>query len=294
VAERFILDDCILLAGDAAHVHSSGAAQGMNTGVHDAVNLAWKLGGVLRGWYTPSVLRAYQDERRAAALHLIDLDRTYSALISGHIPAHLPQHLTPNELLSKTFDEALPFNIGLGVHYTESTLIRAAESGTATAGWRAPDGLLYAPGPHVPQRLYTLAPNFGAFWVVVFAGEPAHTGATLRALRAHVDAPHGCFKRWADAGAVRFLTVIAGAKAQGDEALGMDSFGKFYYDPDLSVHARYGFSAEGGGIAVLRPDSILGYATDLSGFADVENYFSGFLSKGAANGVVNGNGTNGA
>lgn len=41
VARKFFTKDCVFLAGDACHTHSSGAAQGMNTGIHDAINLAW-------------------------------------------------------------------------------------------------------------------------------------------------------------------------------------------------------------------------------------------------------------
>lgn len=56
VAESF-RKDRVLLAGDAGHTHSSGAGQGMNTGMHDAVNLGWKLAGVLKGWYTECGIR---------------------------------------------------------------------------------------------------------------------------------------------------------------------------------------------------------------------------------------------
>ncbi|GAA1876960.1 FAD-dependent oxidoreductase [Lapillicoccus jejuensis] len=52
----------VLLAGDAAHVHSPVGGQGMNTGIQDAVNLAWKLDAVLAGAPDP-VLDSYQDER---------------------------------------------------------------------------------------------------------------------------------------------------------------------------------------------------------------------------------------
>lgn len=54
------------LAGDAAHVFSAAGAQGMNTGIQDAVSLAWRLGGVVRGVLDPSVLNAYSDERRSS------------------------------------------------------------------------------------------------------------------------------------------------------------------------------------------------------------------------------------
>ncbi|KQQ29405.1 FAD-binding monooxygenase [Methylobacterium sp. Leaf123] len=55
----------VFLAGDAAHIHSPAGGQGMNTGVQDAVNLAWKLALVLRGAATPRLLDSYSSERNA-------------------------------------------------------------------------------------------------------------------------------------------------------------------------------------------------------------------------------------
>ncbi|MEJ2863761.1 FAD-dependent monooxygenase [Actinomycetospora flava] len=52
----------VLLAGDAAHVHSPMGGQGMNTGIQDAINLAWKLDAVLAG-ADDAVLDSYHDER---------------------------------------------------------------------------------------------------------------------------------------------------------------------------------------------------------------------------------------
>src|ERR1035441_553072 len=53
----------ILLAGDAAHAHSPAGAQGLNTGLQDAMNLGWKLGAVLAGWAPERLLDSYHDER---------------------------------------------------------------------------------------------------------------------------------------------------------------------------------------------------------------------------------------
>src|ERR1700760_4471616 len=52
----------VFLAGDAAHVHSPMGGQGMNTGIQDAANLAWKIDAVLDG-ADDTVLDSYQDER---------------------------------------------------------------------------------------------------------------------------------------------------------------------------------------------------------------------------------------
>ncbi len=55
----------VFLAGDAAHIHSPAGGQGMNTGMQDAVNLAWKLAMVVRGQAHPSLLDSYSPERSA-------------------------------------------------------------------------------------------------------------------------------------------------------------------------------------------------------------------------------------
>lgn len=57
----------VFLAGDAAHLHSPIGGQGMNTGIQDAVNLAWKLALVVQGRARPELLDSYQAERRAVA-----------------------------------------------------------------------------------------------------------------------------------------------------------------------------------------------------------------------------------
>ncbi|MCC3772295.1 FAD-dependent monooxygenase, partial [Streptomyces sp. UNOC14_S4] len=61
----------VLLAGDAAHVHSPVGGQGLDTGVQDAYNLGWKLGMVLRHGADPALLDTYESERRPAAAEAI-------------------------------------------------------------------------------------------------------------------------------------------------------------------------------------------------------------------------------
>jgi len=53
----------VLLAGDAAHVHSPAGGQGMNTGLQDAANLGWKLAATVHGWAPPGLLDTYHAER---------------------------------------------------------------------------------------------------------------------------------------------------------------------------------------------------------------------------------------
>jgi 2-polyprenyl-6-methoxyphenol hydroxylase-like FAD-dependent oxidoreductase len=67
------------LVGDAAHIHSPVGGQGMNTGIGDAINLAWKLAAVLAGRAPESLLATYEVERMAFARRLVTTtDRAFS------------------------------------------------------------------------------------------------------------------------------------------------------------------------------------------------------------------------
>jgi hypothetical protein len=70
VASKF-RDRRAFLVGDAAHVHSPVGGQGMNTGIADAVNLAWKLAAVIRGDSSDSLLATYESERIGLARRLV-------------------------------------------------------------------------------------------------------------------------------------------------------------------------------------------------------------------------------
>mgnify|MGYP003629795805 FL=1 len=64
VVDRY-RDGRVFLCGDAAHIWIPMGGFGMNAGVEDAVNLAWKLGATLSGWAGPAILDSYEQERRA-------------------------------------------------------------------------------------------------------------------------------------------------------------------------------------------------------------------------------------
>jgi 2-polyprenyl-6-methoxyphenol hydroxylase-like FAD-dependent oxidoreductase len=71
------------LLGDAAHIHSPVGAQGMNTGIGDAINLAWKLAEVLQGRAPASILETYEFERMAFAKRLVETtDRAFKIVVS--------------------------------------------------------------------------------------------------------------------------------------------------------------------------------------------------------------------
>lgn len=73
----------VLLAGDAAHIHSPFGGQGMNTGLGDAENLAWKLGLVLRGLAGESLLDTYEAERRPVAEEVLASTSSLTGVVLG-------------------------------------------------------------------------------------------------------------------------------------------------------------------------------------------------------------------
>ncbi|KAH8429139.1 uncharacterized protein LDX57_006809 [Aspergillus melleus] len=101
----------IFIAGDAGHVHSALAAQGANTSMHDAFNLAWKLNLVVRGLASPSLLSTYEEERRKIASDLINFD-------AGHCEAFA----RGDEALAKNFDDNIRFISGIGAEYSPGML----------------------------------------------------------------------------------------------------------------------------------------------------------------------------
>jgi 2-polyprenyl-6-methoxyphenol hydroxylase-like FAD-dependent oxidoreductase len=83
VAQQFRRGRAFLL-GDAAHIHSPVGGQGMNTGIGDAINLAWKLAASIKDPASAALLDSYEPERIAFARRLVaTTDRAFTAVISA-------------------------------------------------------------------------------------------------------------------------------------------------------------------------------------------------------------------
>ena len=96
VADHFRSGRAFIL-GDAAHIHSPVGGQGMNTGIGDAVNLAWKIAAVVHGRANASILDSYEPERIAFARRLVaTTDRAFTGVTSGGVIARLVRlHIVP-------------------------------------------------------------------------------------------------------------------------------------------------------------------------------------------------------
>jgi 2-polyprenyl-6-methoxyphenol hydroxylase-like FAD-dependent oxidoreductase len=155
-------DRRVLLAGDAAHVHSPVGGQGLNTGVQDAVNLGWKLAQVVKKTSPESLLDTYHAERHPVGARVLRNSMAQTALmrVDDRIEALRD---TVSELLSmdeprKRFAAMMS---GLGIHYDLG-------DGHPLLGRRVPDlDLVTANGP---LRVFTLLHD--ARPVLLNLGEP--------------------------------------------------------------------------------------------------------------------------
>ncbi|MEQ8698409.1 MAG: FAD-dependent monooxygenase, partial [Bauldia litoralis] len=73
----------VWLAGDAVHLFTPTGGLGMNTGLDDAVNLAWKLAAVARGWAGPHLLDSYETDRKAIGARNLDWSKRFADSVGG-------------------------------------------------------------------------------------------------------------------------------------------------------------------------------------------------------------------
>jgi 4,5-epoxidase len=162
----------VLLAGDAAHIHSPLGGQGMLTGVCDAENLAWKLALVVRSAAAPPLLDTYEAERRPLAE---DVLRTTTAVTRVQVSGHPLARLLRDRVLARVF--ALPavqrrataVASQLRVTYRRGPLAGRTPPGRAPRpGDRVPD----LPVRHADGTASRLHAEVGGRWALVARRAP--------------------------------------------------------------------------------------------------------------------------
>ena len=144
--EKFSSGRCFL-AGDSAHVHTPAGGQGMNTGIQDAYNLAWKLAFVLQGKADTRILDSYNQERLKNAKHLVQsTDRMFTLVSSSNwllkfmrsvVMPRLAKHIIKLKAVRHNF---FPFISQIGISYGDSPLSKqnGEEQFAVKAGDRMP------------------------------------------------------------------------------------------------------------------------------------------------------------
>jgi len=146
-AERFRDRRCFIL-GDAAHVHSPMGAQGMNTGLQDAYNLAWKLALVVKGRADAVLLDTYEQERIPVAQRLLrTTDRAFQLVVTDNWLASLLRTKVIARVAARAMKVQRVRNVAfrtisqIGIRYRKSPLsqvLAGLPEGAPQAGDRYP------------------------------------------------------------------------------------------------------------------------------------------------------------
>ncbi|MGW6619695.1 FAD-dependent monooxygenase [Nocardia sp. NPDC055002] len=237
----------VFVAGDAAHIHPPTGAQGMNTGIQDAHNLAWKLALAVAELAAPTLLASYDAERRPIGEEVVG--RTVRDARDG-IGAG---ESDPERVLLREAQ--------LLIDYRDSPIVTESPSGATSplAGSRAPDAIgLTRDGVTSPFRLFTLltGPDHTVLWYV---GNTCDT-ATLTEIERHVD----LLRKLTDGHLDTYL--VASPRATVDPTILpviRDSDGDFARQYHCAAGAAY----------VVRPDGYLGCAASPAAPDDLIRHF---------------------
>lgn len=241
LVERFRLGR-VLLAGDAAHLVSPFGARGLNSGVADAENLAWKLTAVLAGDAPANLLESYHAERRAAALEnlavtdasmrfMVPRGRLRRALRNGILRGSLRvprlRRLVNSGRLAQPFSYAASPIVTLG----------PADPRLPSVGGVAPDASCRVAGNQGPAtRLREL---FGARFVALLVGDAPRDAATAAVRASRLSWPAPCdVAALGPEGPLSGVTVLEDPRGEIRRAYGAAGAAAFLIRPDGHLAAR--------------------------------------------------------
>ncbi|AKJ07775.1 2-polyprenyl-6-methoxyphenol hydroxylase-like FAD-dependent oxidoreductase [Archangium gephyra] len=245
----------VFLAGDAAHIHSPAGGQGMNTGIQDAYNLAWKLALVTKGRAPDSLLDTYELERHPVGQLLLEgTDRAFGLMTRGGTFSRLLRtYVAPRMakgLLGSSFTQRrmARFVTQLAIHYRRSPLSTERIWGEEVGGVRLEEGP--APGERVPElpvkgegveRLHEVLRG-PQHTLLLFTGSRPEAKARggLVALARRLEEAYGPL--------LRARVVVAGEGTPGPFVLA---------DGEGALHRRFGAGAEC--FYLVRPDGYVGH-----------------------------------
>jgi 2-polyprenyl-6-methoxyphenol hydroxylase-like FAD-dependent oxidoreductase len=235
----------VFLTGDAAHIHSPAGGQGMNTGMQDAFNMAWKLAAVIGGQAGQTLLDSYEAERIPVADGVIAFtDRlTRAGTLSG-----MPRRI--RDLVIRLLSQ-IPAARRFMAETAEEVNIAYRTSPIAVG--RRPRHAKVAAGEHVPHMTdEALQKQLRA------ACGPDNTGHVVLTVASGQPAPA------ASDGQVQVLVT-----AHDTHVAGYDTV---IADPNGLVAQRFGL--KNGGRVVIRPDGYIGAVASLDDTTTVADYFA--------------------
>jgi len=277
----------VFVAGDAAHIHSPIGGQGMNTGIQDAYNLAWKLALAVSGAAHDGLLDSFDPERRpvaSATLQGTDLATKVVTLrnpVAREVRNRLGAMLAGLEIVQKRL---LAQASEIAVGYRTSPIVdeHRASVARATVGKRVgeqptlADWVGFGGAPHPGDR----APDVAVDDAVTAFSLLRHTASTLLLFDGAAPTPEGYAnlagiarrvgERWGEH--VKTWIVVP-RRARPAELAGEEPV---LLDPKAALHRRYGAGSEC--LYLLRPDGYVGFRSQPASWKALEDHLSRILT----------------
>lgn len=251
------------LAGDAAHVCSPSQGHGMNCGLQDAFNLAWKLALVHHGAAQPSLLDSYEKERRAAAeLVTQSGDETERAFMTTDPVERESRNQAIRAMIAdpKTRHHEVVAEAELNIDYARSPIVLGGADGHLSPGYRLPDTITVRHPGAQTTRLHEVAQRAG------------HTLLLLGGAAADVAA---------------FVELHAALQELGADSPLFEAAFAFSGHPDLPPHlGRLDpveadlLGVKGTTLLAMRPDGYIGLRADRDHLGALERYCAVVCGRG--------------
>lgn len=247
------------LAGDAAHIHSPETGLGMNTGIQDSYNLAWKIAYVRKGWAHPSLLESYDQERSFVGQQVVKFsDTTHKIYAQFGTLAHFirePMWRFLNHYYQH-HNEKIEEAVQLKIRYPASQFVMHhghpekdhALVDPVEAGMRLLNAELQPVQGTVSDRtrLYDIV-DAKKFHLLILTG--AHPQSELLEEMSQIITTIEPHREYLEP-----VVIFGGQDPHGFT----DLPAKVYLDP--TQHLHYNYAAQKGGLFLVRPDLYIGYS----------------------------------
>jgi 2-polyprenyl-6-methoxyphenol hydroxylase-like FAD-dependent oxidoreductase len=262
----------IFLAGDAAHVHSPLGGQGMNTGIHDAYNLGWKIAMVARGHMNEDLLDTYHEERFPIGQRLVQATSMGTKMITQRQPMvaalrkQAAKILTQLPVLKHKARDALT---EVDIHYRGGPLSVEPESFPRAwrfkkgirPGERAPDAPVMVNGEESRLMDFLVGPRYH---LLLFGGDHEDCWSVFEPLVRLVRELYGSFLQLIWIGADESPPPLV----EGEIHL-----------VDQAEELHHDYAATEPSLYLLRPDAYVAYRSQTLEVAELEGYFEDWLAE---------------
>jgi len=251
----------VFLVGDAGHIHSPVGGQGMNAGIQDAFNLAWKLALVIKGKADSSLLDSYQLERFPILNELVNLtgQLTERALFD---PSFYEKLQDFGRAITK-HETDLATRIGrqltqLDIQYQDSPIIsyQNLSEQSPKPGERAPDVKMNS-----SARLYDYL-RHTEHQVLLFTGSPLEKDSLAKLEK---------LQHWL----MRTYPELVRAQIVSKEEMG--SIDNLIFDAHFAIHQAYKISKPT--VYIIRPDNHIAYCSTALDSCEIEAFFQSYSLK---------------